>query len=66
MVTMHLVESSSIRAIGYDEEVEELWIQVSQLARSLRLFGGSGGGLWRVGRSRIEERGRQSDDQAVL
>ncbi len=27
MVTMHLVESSSIRAIGYDEEAEELWIE---------------------------------------
>jgi len=27
MVTMHLVESSSIRAIGYDEDVEELWIK---------------------------------------
>ena len=26
MVTMHLVESSSIQAIGYDEEGEELWI----------------------------------------
>ena len=27
MVTLHLVESSSIRAIGYDEETEELWIE---------------------------------------
>ncbi len=27
MVRMHLVESSSIRAIGYDEKSEELWIE---------------------------------------
>jgi len=27
MVTMHVVESSSIRAIGYDGEAEELWIE---------------------------------------
>src|SRR6266568_2998651 len=27
MVKMHLVESSSIRAIGYDEKREELWIE---------------------------------------
>jgi len=27
MVTMHPVESSSIRAIGYDETAEELWIE---------------------------------------
>jgi hypothetical protein len=27
MVTMHPVESSSIRAIGYDEVAEELWIE---------------------------------------
>ena len=27
MVTMHLVESSSIRAVGYNAEAEELWIE---------------------------------------
>jgi hypothetical protein len=27
MVTMHPVESSSIRSIGYDEQAEELWIE---------------------------------------
>jgi hypothetical protein len=27
MVKMRAVESSSIRAIGYDEEAEELWIE---------------------------------------
>ncbi len=27
MVTMRLVKSSSIRAIGYDEDAEELWIE---------------------------------------
>jgi hypothetical protein len=27
MVMMHLVESSSIRAIGYDDEAQELWIE---------------------------------------
>jgi hypothetical protein len=27
MVRMHLVESSSIRAMGYDEKSEELWIE---------------------------------------
>jgi hypothetical protein len=27
MVTMRLVKSSSIRAVGYDEDAEELWVE---------------------------------------
>lgn len=38
MVTMHLVESSSIRAIGYDEEAEELWIEFHSSADPYAYF----------------------------
>jgi hypothetical protein len=63
---MHLVESSSIRAIGYDEKSEELWIEFHSSPDAYVYFAGSGGDLWRAGGSRIEGRVRQSDDQARL